>query len=96
LHADARYQCANVMWPDLVLSPKKRISAIILTALNSRRVARWPHGADYQQAEAVIRPMMVYLPPEDIAALDAGKRRHLFSVTGKEQYFGGLEQRLTH
>ena len=41
------------------------------------------------------RPVTVCLPPEDVAALDARKRRHLFSVTGKEQYCGGLEQRLT-
>ena len=36
------------------------------------------------------RPVAVYLPPEDISALDAVKRRHLFSVTGKEQYCGGV------
>jgi len=44
--------------------------AVGLTALNSQRAAIWPHEADHQQADGAINPVTVYLPPEDIAALD--------------------------
>jgi hypothetical protein len=42
------------------------------------------------------KPVTVYLSPEDIAPLDAGKRRHLFSVTGKEQKSRGAKYHLTY
>jgi hypothetical protein len=77
-----RVHCPNIM----LVFPRS-----IGTSIHSKK----PNKNNGNSA-AFHRHLTVYLPPENIAALDAGKRRHLYSVTGKEQYCGGLEQRLTH